>query len=542
MNDNGLNLARKWRSKQFDELVGQKLVVRTVKNSLYRNLIFPVYLFSGTKGCGKTSMARLFAAALNCQELETFRKNPQKIVLPCLVCFSCTSMQKVQHPDFIEIDAASHTGVDNVRQIIDAASFVPVLGSKKIYLIDEAHMLSKAAFNALLKVLEEPPSSALFILATTDPHKVLDTVRSRCFQLFFHPISQTELIAHLTYICQQEKISFDLLSLELIAHVAEGSMRDALNIIERVRLVHPALSKQGVIEILGAIDDEQLVRLFKKVLGGDPTEVLRLIAQLQLERYNTQIVWRKYVDLLRASLWLKQGIELSTMSSIKEHILSCIGLCSLDKLIQMVELCYAYELTLAKTSAPHMVFEMVLLKMCQLHEGQRLSRTGESIQSIKKQEVIETSEWPLFLQKIEKLDDPLVTSIFKQGTFVKWDTDTRKVEVSFSQDLLFFKEWLQTTQKLWQPVLEESFKSTVELDAQFTGAMVPAVPKPVISMKPLQPKQPPISKPQVFSSQAQARTFKEKEVALSISDKGKWPRASTILRIFPGTITYKASS
>ena len=170
------------------KLVGQPLVVRLVKNSLYRNLIFPVYLLIRYSWLWKTSVARIFAAALNCDALEQFQKNPQNQQLPCLACASCQAMQAMNHPDFIEIDAASHTGVDNVRAIIDAASFVPVLGKKKIYLIDEAHMLSKAAFNAFLKILEEPPISVVFMLATTDPHKILETVTSRCFQLFFEPI------------------------------------------------------------------------------------------------------------------------------------------------------------------------------------------------------------------------------------------------------------------------------------------------------------------------------------------------------------------
>ena len=196
-----LNLARTWRSKHFDELVGQPLVVRLVKNSLYRNLIFPVYLLSGMRGCGKTSVARIFAAALNCEALEQFQRSPQEQQLPCLTCSSCLAMLKMNHPDFIEIDAASHTGVDNVRSIIDAASFVPVLGKKKIYLIDEAHMLSKAAFNAFLKILEEPPTSVVFMLATTDPHKILETVTSRCFHLFFDPIDAQAVALHLANVC-----------------------------------------------------------------------------------------------------------------------------------------------------------------------------------------------------------------------------------------------------------------------------------------------------------------------------------------------------
>ena len=289
-----INLARKWRSKNFDELVGQSLVVRLVKNSLYRNLIFPVYLLSGPRGSGKTSIARIFAAALNCHELEAFQKNPQKPI-PCLTCISCSAMRAGNHPDFIEMDAASHTGVDNVRQIIDAASFVPVLGTKKIYLIDEAHMLSKAAFNALLKMLEEPPASVVFMLATTDPHKILETVTSRCFQLFFEPIKSDEVVRHLAYVCMQEGLSFEEEALVLVARETEGSMRDALNLLERLRIAYPCISKQAVIELLGSIDEDRLCELFKAVIQGPVPEILAACVRLELKKYNPHIIWRKLI-------------------------------------------------------------------------------------------------------------------------------------------------------------------------------------------------------------------------------------------------------
>jgi DNA polymerase III subunit gamma/tau len=543
MNDNGLNLARKWRSKHLDEIIGQKLVIRTIKNSLYRNLIFPVYLFSGTRGCGKTSTARLFAAALNCEHLEAFRKNPQKIVLPCLTCTSCSAMQATQHPDFIEIDAASHTGVDNVRQIIDAASFVPVLGGKKIYLIDEAHMLSKAAFNALLKVLEEPPQTALFMLATTDPHKIIDTVRSRCFQLFFHPLASADLIAHLGFICQQEKIVYDKSALEVIAHISEGSARDALNVIERVRLLHTSLTKQTVLDALGCIDDEHLLLVFKAVLEGNQTQVLRLIQQLHLERYNTLIVWRKYVELLRVALWIKQGVEFGS-DLLKRELPSLVSYCSLDTLLRMLEVCYEYELTLAKTSTPHTIFELVLLKMCglqsQAYKKEPPSLKQNSPVSEPLKEKI-TSEWDMFLKEVEKLDDPLVVSIFKQGIFSK--VDNQQVEVSFSQDLAFFEEWLKTTQTLWQPLLERCFKTTVMLKAQFTGPLLPVTSKtpapPPVSQPPVQqPMMRQVAPSKSFTS-SKPRFIKKEEPVLSL-DKEKWPRASTLVRIFPGTIVIKA--
>src|SRR5688572_28013273 len=178
-----LNLSRKWRSQNFDQIVGQELSIRILKNSLYLAHFFPVYLFSGQRGCGKTSTARIFAAAINCDSLPLIQKNPKTHSIPCLNCNSCIAIREGNHPDFIEIDAASHTGVDNIRSIIESSSLLPLMGRKRVYLINEAHMLSKAAFNAALKILEEPPATVLFILATTNPHKIIDTVRSRCFQL-----------------------------------------------------------------------------------------------------------------------------------------------------------------------------------------------------------------------------------------------------------------------------------------------------------------------------------------------------------------------
>jgi len=222
MNNVTLNLARKWRSKQFNEIVGQELSVRILKNSLYKDKLFPVYLFSGQHGCGKTTTARVFAAAVNCEKLPEFRKAPQNVTLPCLACVSCTAMSKGQHPDFIEIDAASNTGVDNIRQIIDASALLPVMGTKKIYLIDEAHMLSKAAFNAFLKIMEEPPSSVLFVLATTDAQKIPE---SRCFQLLFDPVETSLLMGHLKFICEQESIAYEGTALSLIVRESAGSVR-----------------------------------------------------------------------------------------------------------------------------------------------------------------------------------------------------------------------------------------------------------------------------------------------------------------------------
>src|SRR3989338_3939080 len=264
-----LNLARKWRSKNFQEVIGQPLAVRILQNSLYLKQFFPVYLFAGQRGCGKTSTARIFAAAVNCARLPEFQADPRKVSIPCLTCESCVAMSKSQHPDFIEIDAASHTGVDNVRNIIDSSSFLPLLSHKKIYLIDEAHMFSKAAFNAFLKILEEPPASVIFILATTDMEKILETVKSRSFQIFFDPVDVQVIQDHLEKICVAENILFDEQGLAVIARQGDGSVRDAINLLEQVRFATKKISKDAVLSILGHIDETTLLLLFEKIIIAD---------------------------------------------------------------------------------------------------------------------------------------------------------------------------------------------------------------------------------------------------------------------------------
>lgn len=576
-----LNLARKWRSRHFDEIVGQPLVIRLVKNSLYRNLLFPVYLLSGTRGCGKTSVARIFAAALNCDALERFQKDPQ-IQVPCLECASCTAMQAMKHPDFIEIDAASHTGVDNVRAIIDAASFVPVYGKKKIYLIDEAHMLSKAAFNAFLKILEEPPASVVFMLATTDPHKILETVTSRCFQLFFNPIGMEQVVHHLAHICAQENITAEKEALMLIAQETEGSMRDALNVVERIRIAYPSLSSTAVIELLGKIDDQRLGDLLAVVIQGNATAILTEMQKLELTRYNPQRIWKCFVELIRQTLWIKQGF--SEHSIVSEKLRTIAHQTSLDRLIQLFEICYDYELSFAKTALPEHMLEMMLLKMAIAdkstpgqkateradggshltfregagHTSPRLSRPeGENSPEISSSSHFEmTAEisphsqtpraeaengsiWEQCLQHIEKINDPLVVSIFKQGMIEKHDSSTKTLYISFSQDLLFFKEWLENTHKIWQPVLEHFYGEGIQLNPSFTGA-----PKERIFKIPQPPKlssdaAKSIAAPKKEMNRERAPNTQKvaPERIIKINDPEKWQKAHALISIFPGTLS-----
>jgi len=589
-----INLARKWRSKQFDELVGQSLAVRLIKNSLYRNLLFPVYLLSGMRGTGKTSTARIFAAALNCTRLKAFQDNPREATIPCLACPSCKAMQQMNHPDFMEIDAASNTGVDNVRQIIDSASFIPVLGAKKIYLIDEAHMLSKAAFNAFLKVLEEPPANVVFMLATTDSHKILPTVVSRCFQLFFDPIKPSVVAEYLTHVCKEEGLPADPDALLLIAHETEGSLRDALNLLERLRglpdltsvdMKSSRITSEAVRNVLGSIDDERIGELLCAVISEDIPQVLTTCSQLELSRYNPTMVWKKLVETLGRSLWLKQNTapdEIPVAQSLKRFVEAA----SYKHLVSLLEICYSYELTFAKTTAPATLLEVILLKMVSIEtdssrpakpliaqkreekkepiavrshpevapqlQKEVLSEKSESktdsavVDSKSVDEGAVSSTWTTCVTALEGVSDPLVLSIFKQCSSHVFEESKRTLELTFSQDLIFFKDWLGKTEKIWRPTLEKFYGAGIMLVSKFDGVSVKERPVVMTPVKPIGVSMPaePISQAPVKKSsapfvpamkpavKAAAQTVK----AVSAQAVEKMTNASMLMELFPGRI------
>jgi DNA polymerase III subunit gamma/tau len=262
-------LARKYRSVDFDELIGQEHVANTLKRAIESGRIAHAYLFCGTRGTGKTSTARILAKALNCQKFAEPTPNP------CGKCDSCLSIARGDDIDVIEIDAASNTGVDNVREIIENAQYRPARSRFKVYIIDEVHMLSKSAFNALLKTLEEPPSHVKFILATTEPEKVLPTILSRCQRYDFRNISSKEIAGHLKEICKKEKISADEDALALVAKAGAGSMRDALSLLDRLlSLGDKKLSAKDVEQILGLPKAQLIFELVNSIGSGDVKRTL----------------------------------------------------------------------------------------------------------------------------------------------------------------------------------------------------------------------------------------------------------------------------
>ncbi|MDX8397179.1 MAG: DNA polymerase III subunit gamma/tau [Mariprofundaceae bacterium] len=269
---NYLVLARRWRPQRFSELVGQDIVVQTLKNALNSHSLAHAYLLTGIRGVGKTTIARLMAMSVNCSDLETGE--------PCGRCESCVGIAAGNHLDVQEMDAASHTGVDDVREILEGVRYPPVSLPYKVYIIDEVHMLSKSAFNALLKTLEEPPERVLFILATTESEKLPVTVRSRCQRFDLRRLSVQEIADYLAHVLKQESVASEPEALLTIARAADGSVRDALSLTERVLAYsHEHISAHDVRQALGMVGPEVVESLADAIAAGDAAVAVGVVRQ-----------------------------------------------------------------------------------------------------------------------------------------------------------------------------------------------------------------------------------------------------------------------
>ena len=274
-------LARKYRPSSFSEVVGQEHVLKALENSISQNKLHQAYIFSGTRGVGKTTIARVFSKCLNCMQADS----PQ--VIPCNKCSACEEIKIGRHMEFLEVDAASRTGVDDMRELLDSVQYKPANARFKIYLIDEVHMLSKSSFNALLKTLEEPPPHVMFLMATTEVEKVPKTVLSRCLQLNLKVIPEAKIQLHLKSLLDLESIKYDEESIALIAESAQGSVRDGLTLLDQA-IAHGngSLNTDDVKALLGTIDQSFIIELVEQVVGGNGDgayNALHKITELNVE-------------------------------------------------------------------------------------------------------------------------------------------------------------------------------------------------------------------------------------------------------------------
>ncbi len=274
-------LARKWRPHDFESLVGQDHVVTALTRALTEKRLHHAYLFTGTRGVGKTTISRIFAKALNCQGADG---HGDITAHPCGVCSACRAIDEGRFPDYIEMDAASNRSVEDITALLDKAVYGPTEGRFKIYMIDEVHMLSSTAFNAMLKTLEEPPEHVKFILATTDPQKVPITVLSRCLQFNLRNMTPAGIVSHMAHILQEEQIAYEEPALQLLAQGARGSMRDGLSLLDQaIAYCGGTIATTPVRQMLGMSDEQALEGLLDALLQGDGAQMIRIADEMALQ-------------------------------------------------------------------------------------------------------------------------------------------------------------------------------------------------------------------------------------------------------------------
>ena len=360
-----LVLARKYRPQNFDELVGQEVLVTTLSNAIKNNRLHHAYILTGIRGVGKTTTARIIAKTLNCLD-----QSATLTAKACGVCDNCKLITASKHQDVIEIDAASRTGVDDIREIIDSIAYAPVMAKYKIYIIDEVHMLSKHAFNALLKTLEEPPAHVKFIFATTEIRKVPVTILSRCQRFDLRRLDEKEIETHLENILKQENLEAESQALELIAKMSEGSVRDSLSLLDQALASNnhqKFLPAELVEKMLGLTDKVKVIELFENLLKGDFSAASQSFAEFY--SYSSDVS-QLVLDLMEithktTSVKLIKSYKLEGYSQFQQEKISNIAReISLNSLTRIWQMLLKGNQEIVSSASPKMAFEMLLARIC----------------------------------------------------------------------------------------------------------------------------------------------------------------------------------
>jgi len=355
-----LVLARKYRPQKFSEVVGQSAVVKTIVNALRRNKLSHALLFAGIKGTGKTTLARIVAKALNCQNI-----NPEEYE-PCNQCQSCVEIMKGIHVDVLEIDAASNRGIDQIRDIIDALKYAPAKGKAKVYIIDEAHMLTKEASNALLKSLEEPPSHVYFILATTEPNRLPPTILSRCQRYEFRRLDLKLIFNHLQRICQLENYQIEQPALELIAREAQGSLRDALSLLDQA-MAYGVRTKEDLLYSFGWHEEMIFEDLAKALIERDLKKAMELVQNLYEKGVDiisfTERLTHLFRELFLAKIFSQEvladkGIDFRLLKDL-------LFLGNKEDFLLIYQTLYKGLEAIRRSTYPQFQFELMIAKICE---------------------------------------------------------------------------------------------------------------------------------------------------------------------------------
>ncbi len=402
-------LYRKYRPDNFEGVAGQKAIVQTLKNTVNKNKIAHAYLFCGPRGTGKTSIAKIFAKMLNCEDPKH---------APCGKCKNCIDVQKGSHPDIIEIDAASNNGVDEVRNLIEKVKYAPIEGKYKIYIIDEVHMMSTGAFNALLKTIEEPPAHVIFIFATTEPHKVLPTIISRCQRYDFNKVSQKDMIERLHYVLNEEKISMDEEAIQTVATLADGGMRDALSILDQcIAYAQDQIRVEDVNAIYGITTVKEKGQLFQYIIDQNYIDVMSQIEDMNEKGIDIRRLTSDLIDLLKESMIYSYTKDKTLVSTANIKVIeSILDPLSNEERFQMLDVLMDTFEKYRNASDVASYFEVAILKLFHIkgnetHKSDQVTlknvqqldiqKQNEHTEEVIRNEKTETSQMATQTSKVE---------------------------------------------------------------------------------------------------------------------------------------------
>lgn len=370
-------LYRKYRPTTFDDVVGQEVIVKTILNALKNNKVAHAYIFSGPRGTGKTSTAKIFAKALKCE-------SESEII--CNKCVSCTQINSKQSTDIIEIDAASNNGVDEIRELKNKVNNVPSIGKYKIYIIDEVHMLSKGAFNALLKTLEEPPAHAVFILATTEVHKVPETVLSRCQKFEFKKIGNQEMFKRIKFVCEQEHINADDNVITEIVNLSDGGLRNSISLLDQVNSYSDGkITLNDVHEINGSLNYREILEFIDDILMGNVRNILKKLELFSESGKSIVKISEEILLYFRNILLSKIDVNLVYNCQLYDKYKNV----DFDLIMLFIEEINLSIQKLKESSDPKLAFELVLIKLCGKKIGSQMINSNDNIE---RKEVLEISK------------------------------------------------------------------------------------------------------------------------------------------------------
>ena len=350
-------LYRIYRPQTFDEVVGQKYIIQTLKHAIEENKIAHAYLFTGPRGTGKTTIAKLLAKGVNCESQDG---------KPCGKCPSCLAVANGNHPDVVEIDAASNNGVDEVRELIDKVKYSPVEGKYKVYIIDEVHMMTSGAFNALLKTLEEPPAHVIFVLATTEVHKVLPTIISRCQRFDFGRVSNHDLKQRIQTVLESENVNFEEEAVDLVAELADGGVRDSLGIVDQALAYSGGDLKASYIrEIYGVVSTNEAIEFLSTCRKGDIESTLKTINLFEQKGFDIARFTSTLIDVLKEFIVYKKTKKLELLKLLDQDKINELNkYFSSEDAFSYIEILLEAQSNYKKVNTPKSYFELASLKMC----------------------------------------------------------------------------------------------------------------------------------------------------------------------------------